>query len=464
MRRSALGSLLLLASCLLALDAGVRLGALGSPQARAEGDARERRRDATVRAVEKVGPAVANISADRTLVERLPPGFEDFFRQFGGRSGERTSVSRSLGSGVLIDPAGYIVSNAHVVQQASKILVTLPDEHAYEANLLSVSYVQDLALLKIEADSPLPFVKLGTSGDLMPGETVVAVGNPFGLENTVTRGVISARDRKIKKDGRDMEGTFLQTDAAINPGNSGGPLVNLDGDLIGINTAIHAGGQGIGFAIPVDRVRAVLCDLSDPEMLRDSWLGWKLQDTAEGVKIASVADGSPAALAGIQVGDVIERAGSARAVSVFEVHKQFFSQEGAISLALRAPDGTKRTLSLEPVASPARAVIERRLGIQGRELTPALAWKKGIDVEQGVLAMGVTPSGPAARIGLEAGDVVTKLGRKVNAQLGQPAWEIVPIAGTQQLAKALEGVHKGEEIAIFVLRKGRELQGELRAD
>lgn len=464
LRRAASALSFTAVALLLLVDISFRL-APPAAQAQNGPDARDKRRDATVRAVERVGPTVANISADRILVERYPPGFEQFFREFGGRSGgERKSVSRSLGSGVVIDPAGYIVSNAHVVQRAAKIVVTLPDEREYEANLLSVSYVHDLALLKIEAGAALPFLRLGTSSDLMPGETVVALGNPFGLENTVTRGVISARDRKIKKDGHELEGTFLQTDAAINPGNSGGPLVNLDGDLVGVNTAIHAGGQGIGFAIPVDRVRATLSELSDPERLRDSWLGWKLEDTRDGVKVVRIDDGGPAATAGVQLGDLIDQAGAARAVSVFEVHKQFFSQEGAVNLALRGKDGAKRTLALAPVASPARAVIEKRLGVLGRELTPALAWKRTLEVEAGVLTMGVVAGGPAARIGLEANDVLTKAGRKVANRLGQAAWEVIPIQGTAHLAKFLEGVKKNEEIAIWVLRGGRELQGELRAD
>jgi len=434
-------------------------------QAQSAPDARERRRDATVRAVEKVGQAVANISCDRLITERIPPMFQEFFKEYGGRVSPRTSVSRSLGSGVIIDPSGYIVTNAHVVQQASKIIVTLPDEHEYEATILSVSYTHDLALLKIEAAAPLMFVKLGTSGDLMPGETVIALGNPFGLENTVTRGVISARDRKIRKDGREIEGTFLQTDAAINPGNSGGPLCNLDGELIGLNTAIHAGGQGIGFAIPVDRVRTVLRDLSDPEMLRDSWLGWKLDETKDGVVVASVGEGSPVAQAGIQTGDVVAKVGAARATSVFEVHKQFFSQEGAVSLTVKGKDGAERTVSVTPAASPSRVAIEKRLGIQGRSLTPPIAWRKGFEVETGILVMGVTAGGPAQRIGVEAGDVVTKFARKVvDGRLGQQAWEITAVQGTAHLAKLLENVAKGEDIGVFVLRKGRELQGELRAD
>src|SRR5207248_3303933 len=194
-----------------------------------------------------------------------------------------------------------------------KIVVTLPDAREFEANLLSINNAQDLALLKIEAGAPLPYVRLGTSSDLMPGETVLALGNPFGLENTVTRGVISARDRKIKKDGRDVDGTFLQTDAAINPGNSGGPLVNLDAELVGVNTAIHAGGQGIGFAIPVDRVRSVLAELSDPQVVHECWLGLKLEEGKDGVRISRVDEGSPAALASVRAGDIVEAAGAASA-------------------------------------------------------------------------------------------------------------------------------------------------------
>jgi serine protease Do len=426
----------------------------------------ELRRDATVRAVEKTGPAVANISAEHVVVQRVPPEIEAFYNQFG-ESLQRREVARSLGSGVVIDPQGYIVTNAHVVQRATKIVVTLPDNRDFSARLLSMDASNDLALLKIDAGTALPFLALGTSSDLMPGETVVALGNPFGLENSVTRGVISARDRKIRKDDRELEGTFLQTDAAINPGNSGGPLIDLDAELVGINTAIHAGGQGIGFAIPVDRVKQVLSSLSDPEQLDEVWLGVKLADAPDGVHVTGLEDGSPASATALSIGDVVEAAQGSPASTVFELHKLWLTApEGApMTLGVRSKDGSRHDVSLAPATPPSHKVIETRLGIVPRNLTPAAAWQQGLDVDGGVLVSSTVADGPAARIGVASGDVLTKVARVVaGARLGTTSYEILPVPSTADLARCLEKVAKGEKIAIFVLRSGRELQGELKLD
>ena len=474
-------ALSILVALLLGLDLAVRSGlvpgmtaawktAAWSPAAEAQSapaDPRERRRDATVRAVEKAGPAVANIATERVVIEHFPPGFDEFFREFTGRGAERRTVARSLGSGVIIDPTGYIVTNAHVVQHASKIVVTLPDEREFEANLLSLTYVHDLALLKIDAPVPFTYIRLGTSGDLMMGETMLALGNPFGLENTVTRGVISARDRRIRKDGKELEGTFLQTDAAINPGNSGGPLLNLDGELVGVNTAVHAGGQGIGFAIPVDRVRQVLCELSDPATVRESWLGWQLSDSRAGVRVDRVDAGSPAAAAGIAPGEILEGSGGFLSPTVFDVNKPFLAApEGTgVKLTIRGADGSRRTATLLPGHSPARDLVERRLGIQGRDLSPAAAWKKGLEIEGGIVVGGLAKDAAAAKIGVEAGDILTKIGRHVvDPRLGQAQFEVTRVTSTAELARVLDSIPRGAEVAIFVLRAGRELQGELKVD
>jgi serine protease Do len=467
---SNLGSLAILALALAALAAANRVrpttaDAQGSPRDDGAPLGRAGRRDATVRAVERAGPAVANIATERVVVERFPPGFDEFFREFLGRGSERRVTTRSLGSGILVDPDGYVVTNAHVVQRATKIVATLPDEREFEAQLVSLSPLHDLALLKIDATAPLPFVKMGTSSDLMPGETVIALGNPFGLENTVTRGVISARDRRIRKDGRELEGTFIQTDAAINPGNSGGPLLNLDAELVGVNTAVHAGGQGIGFAIPVDRVRKVITEISSPEEVREIWLGLTVEEKGGAVLVARVEEGGPADKAGLRKDDVIEAASSVRVGSVFEWNKAFLGggDMAPVRIAVRAPDGSKRGTQLVPTQSPARLYVERRLGVVARDLTPALAWRSQppIDVDNGVLVRSLVPNGPAAKIKMSEGDVVTKVGKRAqDPRIGQ-ALEITRIGSVQDLAHALESVAPGTEIAIFVLRGGRELRGEL---
>src|SRR5581483_8144332 len=308
---------------------------------------------------------------------------------------------------------------------ADKVTVRLHDGREFTGQVKR-DFRSDLAVVKIAATSPLPVARLGDSDKVKVGHWAIAIGSPYRYEGSLSVGVISSlyRTQRIGDFGSFGRVRFypnlLQTDAAINPGNSGGPLCNLDGELIGLNTAIHAGGQGIGFAIPVDRVRTVLRDLSDPEMLRDSWLGWKLDETKDGVVVTSVGEGSPVAQAGIQTGDVVAKVGAARATSVFEVHKQFFSQEGAVSLTVEGKDGAEKTVSITPAASPSRVAIEKRLGIQGRSLTPPIAWRKGFEVETGILVMGVTAGGPAQRIGVEAGDVVTKFARKVvDGRLGQ---------------------------------------------
>jgi serine protease Do len=300
----------------------------------------------------------------------------------------------------------------------------------------------------------------------MPGETVIALGNPFGLENTVTRGVISARDRRIRKDGRELEGTFIQTDAAINPGNSGGPLVNLDAELIGVNTAVQSGGQGIGFAIPVDRMKKVIAEISNPESIREEWLGVTIEDPKvdEGVRVAWLDENGPAAKAGLKLGDAIESVGAVRTANVFEWNKAFIAApEGTpLALGVRGPDGARRKVQLVPAQSPARLYVEKRLGIVARDLTPALAWRAQLDVDGGALVRAVVAGGPAAGIKMVEGDVLVKIGRRAADPRIEHALEIWRTNSVNELSRALEKAAPGEEIAIFVLRGGRELRGELR--
>jgi serine protease Do len=296
----------------------------------------------------------------------------------------------------------------------------------------------------------------------MSGETVIALGNPFGLENTVTRGVVSARDRRIRKDGRELEGTFIQTDAAINPGNSGGPLVNLDGELIGVNTTVHAGGQGIGFAIPVDRVRSVVTAISAPETVREIWLGIELQQKPQGLVVTRVDGGSPGALSGLRNGDVLESARALPLHYLFDWNKAFLTwQEGAVPLTVLSLEGERRHTKIAPMQTPARLYVERRLGVVARDLTPALAWRAQLEIEGGVLIKAVVAKGPAERILMAENDVILRIGRRVPHLRLENALEAVRTNSVLELARALESVAQGDKIAVFVLRAGRELQGEL---
>ncbi|MEQ8355847.1 MAG: DegQ family serine endoprotease [Kiloniellaceae bacterium] len=283
----------------------------------------------------KVSPAVVNIAStqeikspeggSRGLPFNFPKGspFEEFFKQFGdqfgdqGRRGAEPQRAIGLGSGFIIDPEGYVVTNNHVVDGASEVTIRLEDDSTYPAQVIGTDPQTDLALLKIKAERPLPALKLGDSDSAEVGDWVMAVGNPFGLGGTVTAGIISARGRNIQAGPYD---DFLQVDASINRGNSGGPLFNLGGDVIGVNTAIfspNGGSVGIGFAIPSNMVKSVVAQLRENGTVERGWLGVQIQnvtpdlaealglDNAAGAIVAEVTPGSPAETGGIKSGDVI---------------------------------------------------------------------------------------------------------------------------------------------------------------
>jgi serine protease Do len=280
-----------------------------------------RRRSPIVEVVERAGPAVVNIATE--VVDRNNPfsrrrAADDVFREFFG-SPELDRARTSLGSGVIIDPSGLVLTNEHVVSRATNVTITLADRRTFEVDVVGADPQFDLAVLKVRGQVQLPTVELGSSGDLMPGETVVAIGNPFGLANSVTTGVVSALHRSIQAEERTYE-DFIQTDAAINPGNSGGALVNLRGELIGINTAIASksgGYAGIGFAIPTNMAKPIMEMLVRDGRVVRGFLGVNIQTVtpaiakelklgaARGALIADVQEDSPASKAGLVEGDVV---------------------------------------------------------------------------------------------------------------------------------------------------------------
>ncbi|HHT9151960.1 MAG TPA: trypsin-like peptidase domain-containing protein [Candidatus Hypogeohydataceae bacterium YC40] len=409
------------------------------------------RRNPIVEAVEKVGSAVANISTERLVVERSTDPFfsgrselfREFFESYFGTY-EKKKVETPLGSGVIIDPEGYIVTNEHVTSAASKLTISLSDGSQYEAQLISSDPEVDLAILKIDAGKPLPYVRLGTSSDLMIGETVVALGNPLGFENSVTTGVMSAVNRTITFPGKYGEIKYeglLQTDALINPGNSGGPLVNINGELIGINMAIIATAQGIGFAIPVDKVKEALVKLFNFQEINRVWLGLRVKEPAGGgVVVDVVEEKSPAQKAGIHAGDVVTAVDSKRVTDVIEFEKYLLKKNAGDKLSVHVNrDGREKTfkVTLEKLpVPPAEQLARAKLGLEVQAFTPELASKLGIDwLTEGVLISGVDPRSPAGEAGMEPGMVIISLGD-------------YKISSLEEMARLLDKVKSGDRVDV----------------
>jgi len=367
------------------------------------------RRNEVVAVVEKVSPAVVNISAEQTV--RRP---SSFFDQFFGDvdAAPRRYKTQSLGSGTVINAGGVILTNDHVVSGASKIIATTKSGQEYECDLVGADRDNDLAVLRIRgAKGELPTLPLGTSSDLMIGETVIAIGNPFGLSNTVTAGVVSAVGRTVPEANRERVFTdFIQTDASINPGNSGGPLVNVDGQLIGINTAIVGGASGIGFAIPVDRAKRIVDDLLHYGSVRPVWIGVRGRTASSriagegkpmGYRVTFVEPGSPAARAGIVKNDVIVGIDTRPVETKNDLDTILSSVTPGklITVAVKGGNATRK-LPLRVSAPPAglwSRLLKDEIGI---EVTPT----------RGALRITRVSRGSAAdRAGLAPGDVVVGL-------------------------------------------------------
>jgi serine protease Do len=361
------------------------------------------RRNEIVLVVEKVAPSVVNISAEQIL-KRRPSIFDDFF--FGGDPRARRR-SQSLGSGAIIDPKGIILTNDHVVSGASKIIATTKTGVELECEVVGSDTDNDLAVLRaVRPGGTLPAIKLGSSSDLLIGETIVAIGNPFGLSNTVTAGVVSATGRTVRAENERTYTDFIQTDASINPGNSGGPLVNLDGEMIGVATAIIGGGaQGIGFAIPIDRARRIVDDLLRFGEVRPVWIGLRgktlvsgEENRPRGFRVRMVYPNSPASRVGVQVGDQVLSV-DGTPIDSQEAFETVLSTRGPgrpLKLVLRGKAG-ERTVTLQGEAPPAGIgprLLREELGMSVRES------------EQGLRITVVDRDGLAAQAGLKTGDVL----------------------------------------------------------
>ena len=418
----------------------------------------------------KTMPVVVNISTTSQRAPRtgqsgpfggLDP-FEEFFNRFFGEAVPREAPQRSLGSGILISKDGEILTNYHVVRNADVIKVKLSDQSEHEARVIGKDERTDLALIKIrKGASSLPAAKLGNSSNLEVGDWVMAIGNPFGLELTVTAGIVSAKGRVI---GAGPYDNFIQTDASINPGNSGGPLINMQGEVVGVNTAIFSqsgGNIGIGFAIPVDLAKKIVDQLRKNGRVVRGWLGIRAQNVTpqlaetlglsrhSGVMalVTEVAENSPAAEAGIRQGDVILEFNG----------KPLPKSQDLPSLVADTPPGQRVTLKVVREKSERIVTIrigelsdekeilsqsemkETELGLRVQKVTPELSRRHGLGTTKGVIVVEVQPGSPADQAGIEPGDVI----REVNQR---------PVNTVKDFEKSMRQSRKGDRLLLLVQR------------
>jgi len=386
---------------------------------------------------EKVGPAVVNIDTVR-MVKTQFPSFEDpIFRRFFGREFEefrRTIPQKGTGSGFIINQEGHVLTNEHVVRKADKIKVTLSDGREFAGEVIGSDVTSDMAIVKIQADH-LPTVTIGNSDKLRVGEIVIAIGNPYGLQQTVTMGVVSAKGRSISTGtGGHIYSNFIQTDTAINPGNSGGPLLNIKGEVVGINTAIIPYAQGIGFAIPINIAKRNIDDLINLGKVRRSWLGVYIQEVtpeiaeqfdlteAKGVLVGDVIKDSPAEEAGIKRGDIITKVNDEEVNSPEELQDKIrdidIDKKANIEVVRDGKTinfivkiGEMPTVEEESSEFPKEKVFSVQTGLKVEAVTSEAAKELELPWVKGLVITEVIPGSSADDMGLQPGDVILEANR-----------------------------------------------------
>jgi serine protease Do len=419
----------------------------------------ERMQQVFVEVAERLKPSVVNISTTQKVQHsrrQIDPFFRGPLREFFGEEFfERFFERRSLGSGVIVDAKGTILTNNHVVEQADEIQVMLVDERTFQAKVIGTDPKTDLAVIRIEGAKDLKPAPLGNSTKIRTGDFVIAIGNPFGLSHTVTVGVISAIGRAGM--GITAYEDFIQTDASINPGNSGGPLLNIDGQVIGINTAIVASGQGIGFAIPITPAREIMEQLIKEGRITRGWLGVLIQPltpdlakqfgvkAGEGVVVGDIVEGGPAEKAGLKTGDVIQAVGGKPVNDVRGLQRLVAAIRPGAQVEVKVhrqgkPVVLNVTVGQMPTDEPVAMAPEpsERHGFAVQDLTPELRDRLQVK-EGGVLVSSVEPGSPAFRRGLRPGDVILEVDRQ-------------PVKSRQEFLAMLQASRPETELLLLVQR------------
>jgi serine protease Do len=398
-------------------------------------------RDPVVLAVQKVLPAVVNISTERLVEREFNDPFEELFQQFF-RQPRRPQIQgvQSLGSGVIVDEDGWIITNWHVVQRATKINVILADGSHYDAQYVSGDDKNDLALLRIQPKKPLTAVEIASEGQTMLGETVVAIGDPFGFDHTVTKGVISAKDRSWPPENPQFE-DVLQTDAAINPGNSGGPLINTRGQLVGINMAILSQAQGIGFAIPARRVANLLATWFTPEKRSRLWFGARFAREDGRIVVTDVQANSPAALAGVQKKDKVVAFDGQEVTGVLSLQRWLIHKKAGDVVTFDIErGGTAKSLAVKLTALPVLSVRDlmlKKFGVQVQTLTRDMAQGLGIPFTPGLLVADVQPGSPGAVAQFQRGIVITQVAGEGVASMDRVAEQLEDVKADDMVSMAV---------------------------
>lgn len=402
-----------------------------------------RRLTYVVRAVQAARPAVVNIQGQKTVAATVQTA--------AGSGSDAPRQVNGMGTGVVVDERGYILTNYHVVADVRRIQVTLHDHREYTAELVARDAQSDIALIKIPVTEPLPLIRIGTSTDLMEGEPVIALGNAFGYEHTVTRGIISALGRDVQVSDTQTYDDLIQTDASINPGNSGGPLMNVDGEMIGLNVAVRAGAQGIGFAIPVDQVMAVATRLMSIEQLenkRHGIVSRSADDESHTLLVEEVQPNSPAATAGLRAGDEICRVAQMPVVRPLDLERALLDRSNREKIPLTiVRNGQQLALEMELGA------CSKAWDILGMELTeePKSTFKQRASrYRGGMRVVEVRPGSPAAKEGIRSGDIL----------VGMHGWET---ASSQDIDYIVTRPNLAEigSMKFYVLRGKTMLYGHL---